>query len=206
MCFVLTAIVRGATVGLLTCLTFGPVTVTVVRAGFEKRIGAAIACGLGAALVDVVESQLAYLGVAELLERVPGAIAFLYLAGGLLLVASGLRLTRRKAGAPDVSLAGGFAAFGQGALMTALNPATLLGWIALAGSLFSDLDRPRAMAASAGVGLGVAIWFVAVAWAAIRGSSVLGERARVVTRALDVVLACAGAYLVVRGAHALFSG
>jgi len=192
---------RGLLVGLATCLTFGPVTVAVVRAAFEGRVAAALLCGAGAALVDVVESQLAYLGVAEVLHALPGAIAFLYIAGGLLLVGSGLRLTRkREAEGAGVDLAAGTQALLQGVLMTALNPATLLGWIALGGALFADLGRVQAVVASLGVGVGVGGWFVAIAWMAVRGSSLLGAKARIVTRVLDVVLVCAGAYLVVRGA------
>lgn len=201
----LVALLRGALVGLATCLTFGPVTVAVVRAGFEGRFGAAIACGAGAALVDVVLSQLAYLGIAELLDAMPAAVAALSIAGGLVLVASGLRLGRPREGA-DLTVASGVRAFLQGALTTAFNPATWLGWVALAGGLFADLGRTRAIAASAGVGIGVFAWFVGIAWAAIRGSSILGTKARVVTRVLDLVLASAGVYLVVRGALVAIRG
>jgi leucine efflux protein len=200
-------LIRGALVGLATCLTFGPVTIAVMRAGFERRIAAAIACGAGAAIVDVVESQLAYLGMAELLRAVPGAIPFLSIAGGVVLLASGLHLTRRRgAEAARVDLAAGSRAFLQGLFLTALNPAALLGWIALAGGLFADLGRGRALLASAGVGIGVWGWFVLIAWLSLRGSSLLGARARIVTRVLDVLLACAGVYLVVRGALGAIRG
>lgn len=200
-------LLRGALLGIATCLTLGPVTVAVVRAGLERRVAAAILCGAGAALVDAIESQLAHRGALELVHRFPGSIPVLFVAAGCILIASGARgMLRRARPAPEPAISSGARAFLQGVVMTALNPATLLGWIALAGSLFADFGDAQAIFASLGVGAGVLAWFVGVASMALRGSSVLGARARGVLRALDVVLGCAGVYLVLRGVLAALRG
>lgn len=196
------ALIRGLLLGVAAGIPVGPVNAAVVDTAMRKCLRRAIAVGMGGALVDFLYSQLAVTGLLHLFERVPELSTLLIGAGGIVLVLFGIKTM--AAPPPDASdvhtdkpvARALLAAFGSGVLITLMNPAALISWLLLAGTVLADLSRWEALIAGLGIFAGCSAWFVGIAWLAARGRVRLGHRAVWVTRAVGVSLAVYGVFLV----------
>jgi len=198
----LEALLKGLVTGLLAGVPLGPASAAVVDASLHRSGRTGLAIGLGAALVDLLESLVAMLGFGALLSDHPDLVLAMRCLGGGVLVVMGLAMARR----PPVDLehphltrpvtaATLLPAFGMGFGISLLNPALLTTWVMLAGTVFAGLTLGQALAASTGVFLGTATWFLGLALAARRGRLHLGRRAVWVTRVAGAGLVLYGLFL-----------
>lgn len=157
--------------GVAVAAPLGPVGATVVRTGLLRGLAPALAIGVGAATVDGVYFVIAAAG-ADQAFRTPWLGVPLWLGGTAFLAY--LALSGLVAG--NRASVGGAAvpysvrvAFGQGVLITMLNPLTIAWWLAVAGSLAVSAEETRALlTAAVFIFAGSAAWFAflsgAVAW------------------------------------------
>lgn len=201
----LEAFLKGAVTGLLAGVPLGPASAAVLDATMHRSGRVVLAIGLGAALVDLLESLVAMLGFGALLAHSPDTVLFLRAIGGLVLVGMGAVMVRR----PPVDLEHPhlkrpvevgtlLSALGLGFAISLFNPALATTWVTLAGTVFAGLGGGEAIVASLGVFLGTGAWFFALVLAARRGRLHLGHRAVWITRAAGVGLALYGIVLWVQ--------
>jgi L-lysine exporter family protein LysE/ArgO len=157
--------------GVIVAAPLGPVGATVIRTGLLRGFASALAVGVGAAVVDGVYFVLAAAG-ADQAFRTPWLGVPLWLGGTAFLAYmgfSGLRSGTSASGEAASAPRSVRLAFGQGLLMTSLNPLTVTYWLAVAGSLAVSAGETRALLAAATfIAAGTASWFAflsaGVAW------------------------------------------
>ncbi|MEJ1157841.1 LysE family translocator [Prosthecomicrobium sp. N25] len=190
---------KGIGIGILFSAPVGPVNIMCIQLAFRRGFLAGFAAGVGAVMADGLFAAMAAYGVTAFADFVVGWSTVFQVVGGVVLILFGIGIIRShphlddgpvKAGNP-VSTA--LAAFG----MTITNPATILGFIAVFGSLGEFAPDPGdylgASALVAGVLAGGAAWWFLVA------SLVSLVRTRMTDRALETVNHGAGALLVLFG-------
>lgn len=198
-------LLRGLLLGFVAGIPVGPVNAAVIDTAMRHCVFRALAIGLGGAFVDFVYSQLAVLGLGPLLANRPQLSTLLLGLGGVVLIVFGLVTARSRdvqraipAEQPKVRTGALFASFALGALITVMNPAALVSWVLLAGTVLADLSRAEAFVAGLGILAGVSIWFVFITWLAHKGRVRLGERAVWVPRLVGVLLVGYGVFLVTK--------
>lgn len=164
----------GLGLGVVTGLPLGVINVVIVeRAARARR--EAIGIGLGGAVADGVHAALAFAGLAAALLSRPALARGLSVASGVLLLAAAVTIARggapsasaRRSGPAASSLGRGLA---LGLSLTLPNPAALAAWLAVAAALPAS-STATALVTAAGVALGSAAWFTALAALAARGRS-----------------------------------
>ncbi len=154
----MTALALGLTLGVVTGMPLGLVNVAIVEAASAGRLAYASRLGLGGALADAIHAAIAFVGVGGVVtERVEwkigGAIATAIVVG---LYSWRVWHRRRHAREQRHALL-------AGVMLTLPNPAALTAWVAVAAVVWPSIDTPRALVLALGVGLGSAVWFVALA-------------------------------------------
>ncbi len=192
-------LITGIGVGIVFSAPVGPVNILCVQRAFRGGFFSGLAAGLGAAIADTFFAAVSAFGVTAVSGFVEGHTVWLQGIGGLLLVAFGLRIATahphlRDDGPEPASLVSTTAAtFG----MTITNPATVLGFLALFGSLGDLAPRPGDWLGAGffviGVATGAASWWLLVA------SVVAMLRDRMTDATLRTVNRFAGGLLVVFG-------
>jgi len=193
---VVVAIAIGILLGIATGLPLGVVNVAVVEAA--TRVGArpAIALGVGGALADGVHSALAFAGIAPLLTRYPEVRRSMVLISATLVVVYAVVVWRRRepvrAAATRETPRSIWRSIGLGASLTLPNPGALAAWVAVASAVPHE-RLAVGLAAAAGVTVGSAAWFTALARLAARHAldRPIARRVAQVTAALLVALAAA---------------
>ena len=171
--------VIGWGLGVSVAAPIGPVNVATVQLGLGRGFAPACAFGLGAASVDAVYCLAVYLGVAPLLVAAPWLRVALYVAGALMLalmgwgalrsrVALALGAERRPGGIRRSYLAG--------VSLTAVNPATILSWLAVGGAALSAIPSGDGLALVIGIFSGSACWFALLSLGASAGRRLANER------------------------------
>ena len=199
----------------------GAVNLLGLRWGLQRGAQATLFIGLGAATVDAFYVALAMAGVLPLLAAVDWLSTALLFVGGLVLVLLGLWSMRSGAalrdetlGSPVRGTAGGGGPYMVGLTMTLANPATIAGWLAIAGALLASADvGDGASAPVLGGGLtlaavfaGSAAWFVILAALVVVLRTRIGaSQLRIVATVAGLMLVALGMLLVVRGAIDAFA-
>ncbi len=164
--------------GIAVAAPLGPVGAAVMRTGLLRGFPAALAIGLGAAVVDGAYFAAAAEG-ADRAFRTAWLGVPLWLGGTALLcylAAMGLVAGRGTAGGRAGAPGSLGVAFGQGLLMTSLNPLTIASWLAIAGSLaVSRNDVRTLLAATAFIVAGSACWFAVLSTLVARGRHVVSS-------------------------------
>lgn len=195
----------------------GPGSALVIRWATAGRRGAALAAGVGCAAGEGLYALVGISGAGLFVERHPGLLPPLAVAGVTALVLFAfrclvalpagprqLRPPPRQAAQPAVvPRAHAGRSLLAGHLTALVNPLPLLSWsatfaavVALRGTLDSAADR---LAFAAGVVLGVAAWLGALGLVVARLSARLGPRFdRALLRATGVLLLLAAVAAVVR--------
>ena len=197
-------LVRGFALGFLVAASPGPIFFLCVRRTLVAGRMTGLFSGLGVATVDAFYAGVATFGVAALTSLFVIGRKPLAIAGGLLLVAVGLRimLERPRDTSPAPPTGRGLAwAYASTLGLTITNPATILSFAALAATL--GLGTSGSLLRPAAVTLGVlfgsaAWWFVLVA-----GTSSL--RSRLTPRVVRGISTFSGAAIVVLGMLAVLS-
>lgn len=152
--------------GVAVAAPLGPVGATVVRTGLLRGFAPALAIGVGAAVVDGVYFVAAAAG-ADQAFRTPWLGVPLWLGGTTFLAYLSLSGLLGGARAPPnpASTPGSLRlAFGQGLLITLLNPLTIASWLAVAGSLaVSGEETWTLLTAAVFIVAGSGAWFAFLA-------------------------------------------
>ncbi len=161
-------LITGIGVGIVFSAPVGPVNILCVQRAFRGGFLSGLAAGLGAALADTFFAAVSAFGVTAVSGFVEGHSTWLQAIGGLLLVVFGLRIANARphladeAPEPTSLISTTAATFG----MTITNPATVLGFLALFGSLGNLAPRPGDWVGAGffviGVAAGASAWWLAV--------------------------------------------
>jgi putative LysE/RhtB family amino acid efflux pump len=136
----------GFGLGFVVAAAIGPISLLCIRTVLRGALGAGVAIGAGAAVVDATYALLGALGADQLLEI--GALQLaLGLIGAAVLALLGLRtlwsaFRVRLGGESDEEVASPWRAFLTSLAATASNPSTILSWAAVfaAASTASAID------------------------------------------------------------------
>jgi threonine/homoserine/homoserine lactone efflux protein len=187
--------------GIVVAAPLGPVSANVIRTGLLYGFAAAMAVGIGVAVVDGVYFVAAAAGASQAFRTVWLGVP-LWLGGTGFLTYLGLSgLIRRNGPVEDDAATSPSlkAAFVRGVVITMANPLTVASWLAVAGSLAVSGDEAWLLVAcGAFIAAGSAAWTaflsLGVAWGRrLAGSSLLQWSA---TGASAVILLFAVRFLV----------
>lgn len=165
----LSLLLIGMAIGLAVTAPLGPVNILVIRNAIRRGFGVAFPVGLGAVAGDVLYALAAAYGLRWVSHLIEAYAQALMIAGGLLLVVTGVWLARKRielaAIADDepqtAKLIGKMlAAFG----LTISNPGEFFGFLAIFGTMSGVLrlhdDATRPPTVVAGVALGGILWWL----------------------------------------------
>ncbi|MBV5262576.1 LysE family translocator [Pinisolibacter aquiterrae] len=199
----LTLLLTGLGVGVVFSAPVGPVNILCVQRAFRSGFFSGLAAGLGAVMADGLFAAVAAFGITAVSGFIEGHSVWLQVIGGVLLIAFGIRTARvhphLDASADEVASLSrtAFATFG----MTITNPATVLGFLALFGSLGDWAPKSGDWLAAGmfvvGVVAGGSSWWLIVA------TAVAALRDRMTDRTLARINLVAGALLVSFGVAVL---
>jgi len=153
--------IEAFALGIIVAAPFGPVSAGVIRTGLLYGLAAAMAMGIGVAVVDGAYFVAAAAGANQAFRTAWLGIP-LWLGGTAFLTYLGLSgLLRRndvskKETSTSYSLTGSFA---SGVVITMANPLTVASWLAVAGSLAVSGDEAGLLVASSVfIAAGSAAW------------------------------------------------
>ncbi len=196
----------GAGLGIITGIPLGPANFAVVDAAYRHHVRRAVAVALGAATADCAYAMIGARGIGPKILEYPVIKTTMFVISGLVLILYGLHTVRQTpvdptaepvdAAPKDASLLRGYL---LGVVLIILNPGPLLFWVLIFGTHFGDATTLEGTSSAIGVGVGSAIWFCFIAWAADHGKRLLGSRAVWIGRVVGIVLMGAGALAFSRG-------
>jgi len=165
----------GAALGFLVAAPVGPIGLLCIFRTLHGGWLIGFSSGLGAAVADTVYAAIAAFGIGAVISATAVIGTPLHVGGSLLLCAMGLHALRpagTRCAAPDTG-GNAFAAFGSTVLLTIVNPATIIAFLAVfAGPLGGH--APSAASAAilvGGVFAGSAAW-----WLVLCGGVALSRR------------------------------
>jgi threonine/homoserine/homoserine lactone efflux protein len=203
---VLTFILIGVAAGALTGVPIGPVNVAVIDAAYRHTLRRAIAVGLGGACADGLYSALGVLGVTPRLRLYPSVPPILYAVSGVVLLVYGFFTARSQPVTPaqsDVPKAGDrgdemWSGFRVGLALIVLNPAAIVTWVVIMGTIIPETTTINGIFCSLGVMVGSFGWFALVAYLTRKGKHVLGDKAAWIPRVVGVALMVYAVYLIAK--------
>lgn len=200
----------GVVAGALTGVPIGPVNVAVIDAAYRHTMRRAIAVGLGGACGDGVYAALGVLGVTPVLRTYPAVPPILYAVSGLVLLVYGFRTARSQpvptapptttTPVPGTLRRESWSGFTTGLALILLNPAAIVTWVVIMGSIIPDSTHLEGLACTIGVMVGSFVWFALVAYLTHKGKSVLGEKASWIPRVVGIGLMVYAVYLLGKAA------
>ncbi len=198
----------GVAAGALTGVPIGPVNVAVIDSAYRHTMRRAISVGFGGAMADGLYAGLGVLGVTPILRTYPSVPPILYAVSGLLLLVYGFYTARSRPVAPashDPSASEStvmrremWTGFRVGLLLIILNPAAMVTWVVIMGSIIPDATTTEGLACAIGVSIGSFAWFSLVAYLTQKGRQVLGEKAAWIPRVVGFALMIYALYLLSR--------
>ncbi len=203
-------LLRGIILGFVGGIPVGPVNAAVIDTALRKCVRRAIAIGVGGAFVDAVYSVIAMMGLGTLMARAPGLATIFLGVGGVVLVVFGCMTVAKppeveEAVPPAMMKRALVSSFVSGVLITVMNPAALVSWVLLAGTVLAGLSGVEVPIAALGIFLGTSLWFVVIAGLAAKGRVRLGARAAWVTRTVGALLVIYGVFLVGKASATVFA-
>lgn len=189
----LVAALSGFISGVLLCIPVGPVNLTIMNEGARRGFKWAAMIAAGATLMEVIYCGIAFTGFAAFFEKgwIKSAMevfsfAFLMFLGFKFMFAKNVSAPMHFGRVADKieerieEKLHPHSAFMIGFVQTLANPGVLLGWIIIGANLIArGLVEPNwggKFACMAGVGAGVAFWFVGISWAISRGHKKITEK------------------------------
>ena len=198
----------GVAAGALTGVPIGPVNVAVIDAAYRHTMRRAIAVGLGGAIADGLYAALGVLGVTPILKSNPAIPPILYAISGVVLLIYGFLTARSQPVAPaatDTPASESVAmrremwsGFTVGLALIILNPAAIVTWVVIMGSIIPDGTLTEGIFCAVGVMIGSFAWFALVAYLTQKGRQVLGEKAAWIPRVVGIALMVYAAYLITK--------
>ena len=176
----------GIAIGLAVTAPLGPVNILVIRNAIRRGFPVAVLVGLGAVAADVLYAAAAAYGISWVSHLIAAYARPLLVAGGVLLVVTGVWLARKRldvtgveAAEPQTAKLVGkmLAAFG----LTISNPGEFFGFIAIFGTMNGVLrlheDWARPPTVIAGVAIGGILWWLFLGFVVSRFRDRISERA-----------------------------
>jgi threonine/homoserine/homoserine lactone efflux protein len=156
------ALWKGAAAGFAIAAPVGPIGLLCIRRTLNHGSLAGFVSGLGAASADLIYGLLAIAGLGVLNAWLLHRSSWLSVAGGLFLIALGIRIWREPpageaAPARDLGLG---ASFGSTFLLTLTNPMTIVSFAGLMAGLGAAASKAAPLSLAAGVFLGSAGWWL----------------------------------------------
>jgi threonine/homoserine/homoserine lactone efflux protein len=206
----------GVAAGALTGVPIGPVNVAVIDASYRHTLRRAISVGLGGACADCLYSALGVLGVTPIIRSYPSVPPILYAVSGIVLLVYGFITARSQpvtpAAKPDVvaSLTQTqrqkaiddrhemWRGFRVGVALIVLNPAAVVTWVVIMGSIVPEASPLEGVFCAVGVFCGSWSWFALVAYLTNKGKHVLGDKAAWIPRVVGVALMVYAVYLLAK--------
>lgn len=196
----------GVAAGALTGVPIGPVNVAVIDAAYRHTMRRAIAVGLGGAIADGLYAALGVMGVTPILRTYPSIPPILYAVSGVVLLIYGFLTARTQAVAPATADPASsestamrkemWSGFTVGLALIILNPAAVVTWVVIMGSIIPDGTTTEGLACALGVMIGSFAWFALVAYLTQKGRQVLGEKAAWIPRVVGFALMVYALYLL----------
>jgi threonine/homoserine/homoserine lactone efflux protein len=168
-------------VGLAIAAPVGPIGLLVIQRTLNHGVPIGLATGLGAAVADAAYGAIGAFSVNGVIQRLDAAREPLALFGSVFLMWLAWR-TWRSPPAPAAGAApagrGWWPSFGSTVMLTLANPATILSFVAVFGSLAGGgaLARPELLVL--GVLTGSALWWLLLSAAVGRVRTRFDDRAR----------------------------
>lgn len=204
----------GVAAGALTGVPIGPVNVAVIDAAYRHTLRRAIAVGLGGAVADGLYAALGVLGVTPVLRTYPSVPPILYAVSGVVLLIYGFVTARSHPPKPtqtdaqpeaktDAQRAAEtsremWSGFATGMALIILNPAAIVTWVVIMGSMIPDTTWVNGVFCAIGVMVGSFAWFALVAYLTQKGKHVLGDKAAWIPRVIGVALMVYAVYLLAK--------
>jgi len=198
----------GVAAGALTGVPIGPVNVAVIDAAYRHTMRRAIAVALGGSIADGLYAALGVIGVTPVLNNYPAIPPILYAISGVVLLIYGFLTARSQPVAPasnDPPASESVAmrkemwsGFTVGLALIILNPAAIVTWVVIMGSIIPDGTALEGIACAIGVMIGSFAWFALVAYLTQKGRQVLGDKAAWIPRVVGIALMVYAAYLITK--------
>jgi threonine/homoserine/homoserine lactone efflux protein len=198
----------GVAAGALTGVPIGPVNVAVIDAAYRHTMRRAIAVGLGGSIADGLYAALGVLGVTPILKANPAIPPILYAISGVVLLIYGFLTARSQPVAPAATDPPAsesvamrremWSGFTVGLALIILNPAAIVTWVVIMGSIIPDGTLTEGIFCAVGVMVGSFGWFALVAYLTQKGRQVLGEKAAWIPRVVGIALMVYAAYLITK--------
>lgn len=198
----------GVAAGALTGVPIGPVNVAVINAAYRHTMRRAIAVGLGGALADGCYAALGVIGLTPILRSYPSIPPILYAISGLVLLVYGFFIVRSQPVAPATNEPSAsesvamrremWSGFTVGLALILMNPAAVVTWVVIMGSIIPDGTVPEGIACAVGVMIGSFAWFAFVAYVTQKGRQALGDKAAWIPRVVGIALMVYAAYLIAK--------
>lgn len=200
----------GIAAGVLTGVPIGPANVAVIDAAYRFTMRRAIAVSAGAAIADGVCAAGGVLGIGPLLKTYPSVPPILSAISGVVLMVYGFLTARSQPVQPATPPSDGSASdsmlhrreaitgFKVGVALILLNPAAIVTWVLIMGSMIAPPTRIEGIICAIGVIAGSFGWFALVAYLTQKGKSVLGDKAAWIPRVVGALLMVYAVYLLVK--------
>ncbi len=194
-------LLRGIAIGLAVAIPVGPIALLCMRRTLEQGFLVGFATGLGAAVADLFYSAIAAFGIAAIETILLDYRTELSFIGGIFLLALAARTACRRATVVreiNASTRGILTAFVSGFFLTATNPLTVLGFVAIfagfgVGQGLTDTDR--AVSLVIGVVVGSVLWWLTLTTVVARVRHLFSARTlNGLNLAAAVLLAAFGTY------------
>ena len=207
---VLMFLVIGVLAGALTGVPVGPVNVAVIDAAYRHTLRRAIGVGMGGACGDGLYSGLGVLGVTPVLRTYPTVEPILYAVSGVVLLVYGFLTARSQPVAPATPMDPTDAShsvhmrretwqgFRVGLALIVLNPAAIVTWVVIMGSMIPEHNHLEGLSCTVGVLIGSICWFMLVAYLTHKGKNVLGDKAAWIPRVVGIGLMLYAVYLIAK--------
>lgn len=149
-------------IGFSIAAPVGPIGLLTIQRTLAQGVPAGLATGLGAAAADAVYGALGAYGVTALIQALTAARLPLALAGGAFLLWLAWQSWRAPVAERAAAAGGGdlLRSFAGTFVLTLSNPATILSFIAVFGSLAGRVQVSAPGLMVAGVFVGSALWWL----------------------------------------------
>jgi threonine/homoserine/homoserine lactone efflux protein len=199
----------GALAGLGVAMPLGAISALLLREGVVNGFRVAMAAAAGVATVDLLYCAVATATGTLLVQVIEDQRGILMVVSGVVIVAIGARQLHRskaeRSAAPtEVGTASRWGAYGRYVGLTAINPLTLVYFVALGAAVTASRSWPAPVLFVAAAGLTSLAWQLVLAGIGSFVGGAMGFRA---TRAIGAVAAllviALGASVLISGAFAL---
>jgi threonine/homoserine/homoserine lactone efflux protein len=167
----LDTLVIGVFIGLAIAAPIGPINLIVLRTALSRGLAGGLLAGSGSVLGDGLFASVAAFGVRQIEDFIMAHASLLGAIGGIILIVVGIRTSRAHVDAAALGNGGSGANGGQAAyrkilstfVLTVTNPATMMGMLAIFGTMGASLQLTTAPARAGmtvvGVMLGSFLWW-----------------------------------------------